>query len=287
MGELVLGTEQRSVDYGLEQDPCASIYHVWQPCQSGQGVYFDDAQVQLCYATGPIKVYLPIVTKSPPQTGPTCTPYEPDNRDNRGSVTVGATCNGSFGPSDDKDYYTLNLAGVTDVKLRLFNLPPEGNRWDAAIYEYPYTGQQPACWIGKEGLDKSEDCRGLNLNKTYFVLVAAGSAQSSPKSYIHVRNLALRACRQPTPTSTPPSQPGPTPGFWSSTSGDEFYVSPDRANVLKFAIYINVYTVRRHHQDHSQYTGANIGQLFLLHRVVLRQRNIRFVHFCAWQRWVE
>ena len=33
---------------------------------------------------------------------------------------------------------------------------------------------------------------------------------------------------------------GPTPGFWESTTGDEFYVSPDRANVLKFAIYVNV-----------------------------------------------
>lgn len=202
----------------------------------GQGVYFDDAQVRLCYATGPTKIYLPVVMKAPPQTGPTCVLYEPDNRDNRGNVTVGATCNGAFGPSDDKDYYTLDLAGVTDVKLRLFNLPPEGNRWDAAIYEYPYTtGQQPACWIGKEGLDKSEDCHGLNLNKTYFVLVAAGSAQSSPRSY----SMSVTSLSGP-PTPTPTLQAGPTPGFWSSTTGDEFYVSTDRANVLKFAIYINV-----------------------------------------------
>ncbi len=202
-------------------------------------IWLDDAQVQLCYATGPTKVYLPIVVKSPPQTGPTCTPYEPDNRDNRGNVTVGATCNGAFGPSDDKDYYTLDLAGVTDVKLRLFNLPPEGNLWDSAIYEYPYTGQQPACWIGREGLDKSEDCRGLNLNKTYFVLVYAGSAPSSSKPYM-MSVTSLSGPPQPTPTPTPTPPLGPTPGFWSSTSGDEFYVSPDRANVLKFAIYIDV-----------------------------------------------
>ncbi len=202
----------------------------------GQGVYFDDAQVRLCYATGPVKIYLPVLTKSPPQTGPVCVLYEPDNRDNRGNVTVGATCNGALGPSDDKDYYTLNLAGVTDVRLRLFNLPSEGSRWDAAIYEYPYiTGQPPACWIGKEGLDKSEDCRGLNLNKTYFVLVAAGSAQSNPRSY----SMSVTSLSGP-PTPTPTSQSGPTPGFWSSTTGDEFYVSPDRANVLKFAIYINI-----------------------------------------------
>ena len=193
----------------------------------GQGVYFDDAQVRLCYATGPVKIYLPVLTKSPPQTGPVCVLYEPDNRDNRGNVTVGATCNGAFGPSDDKDYFTLNLAGVTDVRLRLFNLPSEGNRWDAAIYEYPYTGQQPACWIGKVGLDKSEDCHGLNLNKTYFVLVAAGSAQSNPRSY----SMSVTSLSAPS---------GPTPGFWASTTGDEYYVSSDRANVLKFAIYINI-----------------------------------------------
>jgi hypothetical protein len=202
----------------------------------GQGVYFDDAQVRLCYATGPTKNYLPVALKSP--TGPTCTPYEPDNRDNRGNMTVGATCSGALGPSDDKDYYTLNLNGVTDVKLRLFNLPPEGNVWGAAIYEYPYTGQSPACLINWTGLDKSVNGPGLNLNKTYFVFVAASVPQSSPKSYsMSVTSLYGPT---PTPTPTPTSQPGPTPGFWASTTGDEFYVSPDRANVLKFAIYINI-----------------------------------------------
>ena len=33
---------------------------------------------------------------------------------------------------------------------------------------------------------------------------------------------------------------GPTAGFWESTTGDEFYVTPDQANVDNFAIYINV-----------------------------------------------
>ena len=36
----------------------------------------------------------------------------------------------------------------------------------------------------------------------------------------------------------PPS--GPTPGFWESTTGDEFYVTSDRASVDNFAIYISV-----------------------------------------------
>ena len=31
-----------------------------------------------------------------------------------------------------------------------------------------------------------------------------------------------------------------TPGFWSSTTGDEFYVSTDQAYVNRFAIYVNV-----------------------------------------------
>ena len=33
---------------------------------------------------------------------------------------------------------------------------------------------------------------------------------------------------------------GPTPGFWESSTGDEFYVSTDRANVNRFAIYVTV-----------------------------------------------
>ncbi|MCX6034297.1 MAG: hypothetical protein NTV38_04875, partial [Chloroflexi bacterium] len=33
---------------------------------------------------------------------------------------------------------------------------------------------------------------------------------------------------------------GPTAGFWESTSGDEFYVTPDQANVDNFAIDIDV-----------------------------------------------
>jgi len=40
--------------------------------------------------------------------------------------------------------------------------------------------------------------------------------------------------------SPPPTPTGPTPGFWESATGDEFYVTPDQANVDNFAIYINV-----------------------------------------------
>ena len=40
--------------------------------------------------------------------------------------------------------------------------------------------------------------------------------------------------------SAPPPPTGPTPGFWESTTGDEFYVTPDSAYVDNFAIYISV-----------------------------------------------
>jgi hypothetical protein len=39
-------------------------------------------------------------------------------------------------------------------------------------------------------------------------------------------------------TTSGPS--GPTPGFWESATGDEFYVTPDQTNVDDFAIYLNV-----------------------------------------------
>lgn len=45
--------------------------------------------------------------------------------------------------------------------------------------------------------------------------------------------------RTPTPTNTPWAS-GPMPGFWESTTGDEFYVTSDRAYVDDFAIYISV-----------------------------------------------
>jgi RHS repeat-associated protein len=40
--------------------------------------------------------------------------------------------------------------------------------------------------------------------------------------------------------SKPASASGPTPGFWQSTTGDEFYVTADRAKVDDFAIHITV-----------------------------------------------
>lgn len=40
--------------------------------------------------------------------------------------------------------------------------------------------------------------------------------------------------------SSSPTASGPDPGFWESTTGDEFYITADRQYVDNFAIYINV-----------------------------------------------
>jgi len=142
-------------------------------------VWLDDAQVRLCYTTGANKVYLPLtIRQTATSPVPICSPYEPDSTAQRGSTTVGATCSDSFGATDMKDYYSLNLNGVTKVRLRLFSLP-SGTNWDAMIYE-DASGYPLACHIGTIGdQDKSKDCSELSLSKNYFVLVNAGKAPSA------------------------------------------------------------------------------------------------------------
>ncbi len=46
----------------------------------------------------------------------------------------------------------------------------------------------------------------------------------------------------PTPTSTPTPPPGSgaTPGFWKSTTGDEFYVTSDAAYIDDFSVYVSL-----------------------------------------------
>ena len=141
----------------------------------GEWMYLDDAQVTLCYHED-YTVYLPITVRQPSAEppSPTCTPYEPDSLARRGSTTVGATCSGLFSQTDLKDYYSLNLNGVTNVRLRLFDLP-SGTNWDALVYE-DTSGYPLACHIGTPGdQDKHKDCT-LNLSKDYFVMVNTGTA---------------------------------------------------------------------------------------------------------------
>jgi len=149
-------------------------------------VYLDDAQVTLCYepsgSTLDEHVYLPVTFRNYANQ-PICTPYEPDAVDRRGSTQVGATCSGSFSSLDTRDYYSLNLSGVSNVRLRLYDLP-SGTNWDALIYED--TGGSPyplACQIGDPGDDdKSVNCT-LNPSKSYFVLVNAGTPPSGGNTY--------------------------------------------------------------------------------------------------------
>jgi hypothetical protein len=142
-------------------------------------VWLDDAQVHVCYTPNPPPIYLPItVKKFAPPTGPTpepepvCSPREPDSVSQRGSIDVGATCGGSFSPTDPKDYYSVNLEGASAVRLRLFNLP-SGTNWDALIYE-DAAGYPLRCQIGTPGdQDKETNCT-LNPSRSYFVLVSRG-----------------------------------------------------------------------------------------------------------------
>ena len=134
-------------------------------------VWLDDAQVTLCYMAGTHKVYLPLAIKSPPPpTGPTCTPVEPDAVATRGTTAVGAICHGAFDTIDDKDYYSLDPNGVSNVRLWLRNIPAN---YGAAIFE-DTTGYPLLCYIVTAGSqDKSADCT-LNVSRKYFVKVDRG-----------------------------------------------------------------------------------------------------------------
>ncbi len=138
-------------------------------------IWLDDAQVTLCYDPPDYQVFLPHTVRQPAQTRPACSPIEPDGVSQRGYIDVGACCNGSFSATDLKDYYTLNLKGVTNIRLGLRDLPP-GTNWDALIFED--TGGYPLkCHIGTPGSnDKWADCLNLSLSKDYFVLVNTASA---------------------------------------------------------------------------------------------------------------
>jgi hypothetical protein len=171
-GYLVTDTQELAA---LSGKPLALTFDMINDMVSPyEWIWLDDAQVNLCYTSGPVKVYLPLVIKSPP-SGPTCTPLEPDSVNSRGSTMVGATCNGSFSFTDIKDYYSLNLGGVSNVRLCLTHLPA-GSNWDALIYQDSGGSPYPLrCQIGTPGSgDKCKDCT-LNTSESLFVLVSAGT----------------------------------------------------------------------------------------------------------------
>jgi len=167
----------------LSGKPLALIFEEWANRASPyETIWLDDAQVTVCYqpTVYAYHVHLPLALRSF-STGPACIPREPDSLTNRGSTVVGAVCNGSFSPTDTRDYYTLSLGGVANIRLSLTNLPA-GSNWDAMIYE-DTAGYPLACHIGTPGSgDKYKDCT-LNPNKNYFVLVNAGSAPTTTQTY--------------------------------------------------------------------------------------------------------
>ena len=236
----VLVITATSVLADISGKPWALIFEMYSDRQSpSEIVWLDDAQVTACYATGPVSVYLPIAMKQPPPPGSQsiCLPYEPDSATQRGSTVVGATCHGSFSTFDMKDYYDLDPKGIAQVRLWLRNLP-QGSNWNATLWEDANGSYINPCNIGTKGdQNKSVDCT-LDLSKKYFVVVGSPAA---PGATVNTYDMSVESrAAPPTPTPTTPAQTGPTPGFWKSTTGDEFYVSPDRANVLKFAIYVNI-----------------------------------------------
>ena len=147
-------------------------------------VYLDDVHLTACRRPPSSTVMLPLVLRAM-QSGPTepvCSPYEPDTRDRRGYVDVAATCHGSFGPADQRDYYTLRLDGASKVDVWLRDLPA-GSQWDVLVYE-DASGYPLACYAGMPGSsDKRAKCT-LDPSRSYFILVNAGGAWTgSPNTY--------------------------------------------------------------------------------------------------------
>lgn len=145
----------------------------------------DDIQVEACYARVPGAVHLPALMRNY-GTGPmppTCADIEPDATTTRGYCDVGATCNGSFSPIDQRDYYTIQKlpTGTTNVRLCLRDLPT-GTQWNALIYR-DNSGSYPlVCQIGLPGSGDKCTAAGacaLNSNYTYFAMVDTGSTPPS------------------------------------------------------------------------------------------------------------
>jgi serine protease len=72
-------------------------------------------------------------------------------------------------------------------------------------------------------------------------IVDARRALEAIPPFVATDWLYLPIVNRPTPPPPPPPPTGPTPGFWQNGTGStEFYVTPDRANIDRFAIYIYV-----------------------------------------------
>ena len=111
----------------------------------------------------------------------------------------------------------------------------------------------PGTWSGGSSyshLDYNTFAGGANSMMVYAVSDGAANHNPGPVTIGLLKDLgwvlagttpAVSTLYMPLVLRSPPPTPtGPTAGFWESTTGDEFYVTPDQANVDNFAIYINV-----------------------------------------------
>lgn len=169
-----LSGEDVVVVFGMEGSMAGNTEIIW----------LDDAQVNVCFRLGGNKAYVPMTARGEPvQAPPCCDPREPDSRDERGSLGLGCPCGGSFGPWDTQDFYSLALNGTTSVRLWLRNMP-SGTNFGAAIYQDQGGTPVYVCHIGEQGSNnKYVDCSGLSSNKDYYVIVDAGPAPDSAKTY--------------------------------------------------------------------------------------------------------
>ena len=105
--------------------------------------------------------------------------------------------------------------------------------WNAAFMAETYTLEEddnaafssPA--VQYAGPDTSWNAAG-KAGGTYYYRVAASNSWGD-SGWSAVQSVSVRVLS------------GPTPGFWQSATGDEFYITADRAHVDEFAIYVTVY----------------------------------------------
>lgn len=92
--------------------------------------------------------------------------------------------------------------------------------------------------MGAAGLDTVFGYGRLNLGAAPSGSVTPTTTATPGNKKLYLPYISKAIPPTATPTAIPAT--GPTPGFWESNTGDEFYVTSDRANVDDFAVYITV-----------------------------------------------
>ncbi len=159
-----------------------------------------------------------------------------------------------------EDNVGTKLTSYTNPSAALGTLLTSGNLWfngsnaNAANGGSRVRMYAPSPWMDGSSyshLDYNTFAGGANSMMVYAV--SSGSANHNPgpvtKGLLKDLGWVLASVTPSTISiylplvlrSLPPPPPsGPTAGFWESATGDEFYVTPDQANVNNFALYVNV-----------------------------------------------